>query len=227
MKELISIIVPSYQSGEFIATCLESIQRQSYQHYEIILVDANSRDATREIAEKFQKVTLLLQQDKPGLAAAWNLGIAASQGEYIAFLDSDDFWEPDCLMKHMAQFEKIPDLDYSIGKLRYFLNTPNQIPYGFKPSLLLKEHLAYMPGCFLGKKELFFKLGKFDESLKVAMDIEWFYNLKMSPEKGNGLADCVLNKRVHFNNLSYTLAEGQVYQNELLQVLHRRIAGVR
>lgn len=226
MKDLISVIVPSYQSGKFISSCLESIEKQSYQHYEIILVDAHSTDSTREIAAKFRNVSVLLQNDKAGLAAAWNIGIAASQGEYIAFLDSDDFWEPDCLLKHREQFEKIPGLDYSIGKLRYFLDAPNEIPYGFKPSLLLKEHVAYMPGCFLGKRELFFKIGQFDESLKVAMDIEWFYNLKMSQAKGHGLADCVLNKRVHRNNLSYTLAERQVYQNELLQVLHRRIAGI-
>ena len=80
-----------------------------------------------------------------------------------------------------------------------------------------------MPGCFVGKRSLFDRIGFFDESLRVATDIQWFHDLKLTGAPCHELNEHVLNKRVHDSNLSYTLAETPTYGRELLSVLRRRI----
>jgi TfoX/Sxy family transcriptional regulator of competence genes len=84
-----------------------------------------------------------------------------------------------------------------------------------------------MPGCFVGKRSLFDRIGLFDESLRVATDIQWFHDLKLTAASVHDLNEQVLNKRVHESNLSYTLAETPTYGRELLQVLRRRIHKVK
>jgi hypothetical protein len=107
--------------------------------------------------------------------------------------------------------------------VKYFAENAHKLPYGFKPSLLNGMHHALMPGCFVGKRALFSKVGLFDESLIVATDIQWFHDLKISHAPSIDLNVQVLNKRIHANNLSYTTSETSVYNKELLAVVRRRL----
>lgn len=222
MKKLLSIIVPSNNSEKYIYQCLESVNHQNYPDVEILMIDNHSTDNTVNIASRFPKIKIFKQQGR-GLASAWNQGIQISRGNYVAFLDSDDWWEPNCLFLHMNELLSNPKKDYTIGDVKYFCDTPRVIPYGFKPSLLEGVHRALMPGCFVGKRTLFHFLGLFDESLKVTMDIQWFHDLKLSDARSSYLDKHVLNKRIHDKNLSYTSAETALYNKELLNVIHRRI----
>jgi glycosyltransferase involved in cell wall biosynthesis len=202
--------------------CIRSVQAQSFREFEVIFVDGGSTDDTLTIASACSKGRII-SQTRPGLAAAWNEGILASQGTYIAFLDSDDWWESNCLSHHMYGLCDAPNYDYSIGQVKYFTENADALPRGFKPSLLLGSHRALMPGCFVGKRSLFDRIGFFDESLRVATDIQWFHDLKLTGASFHELNEHVLNKRVHDSNLSYTLAETPTYGRELLRVLRRRI----
>jgi len=106
---LVSVIVPAYNAEAFIAQTLDSIISQTYQNIEILVVDDGSKDRTPEIVESFaqrdQRITLL-RQANAGVAAARNLAIEKSSGEYIAPIDADDIWYPqklekqvDCMLK--------------------------------------------------------------------------------------------------------------------------------
>jgi len=94
---LVSVIVPAYNAEAFIAQTLDSIISQTYQNIEILVVDDGSQDRTPEIVESFaqrdQRITLL-RQANAGVAAARNLAIEKSNGEYIAPIDADDIWYP-------------------------------------------------------------------------------------------------------------------------------------
>ena len=89
-----SIIVPAYNVAQYIEECIESILNQDYDNYEIIVVDDGATDETPkildEIASKSEKVRVIHQKNG-GLSAARNSGIEAASGEYILFLDGDDF----------------------------------------------------------------------------------------------------------------------------------------
>ena len=92
--ELISVIVPVYNVESYVAKCIESIQNQSYQHLEIILVDDGSTDDSGDICDQYAAYDdriKVIHQENGGLSAARNTGIEAANGDYIGFVDSDDY----------------------------------------------------------------------------------------------------------------------------------------
>ena len=103
-RPLISVIIPAYNAEEFIAKTLESVLSQTYQNIEILVVDDGSTDTTAEIVKSFaQKDSRIsfFQQSNVGVAAARNLAIQKSKGEYIAPIDADDIWYPPNLEKQV------------------------------------------------------------------------------------------------------------------------------
>lgn len=98
-----SIIVPTYNVEEYIAQCIESVLNQSYRSLELILIDDESTDRTYEICSYFRrrdKRVRLFKLEHGGQARARNKGIDESSGEYVTFLDSDDFWNLNHLERH-------------------------------------------------------------------------------------------------------------------------------
>ncbi len=112
---LVSVIMPVYNGRNTIAGAISSIEKQSYPHWELLVVDDMSTDDTAEIVRGLQNgcphIRLLQTGINAGPAMARNAGIDAAKGEFIAFLDADDFWLPDKLEKQMALFEAQPNLD--------------------------------------------------------------------------------------------------------------------
>lgn len=97
---MISIIVPVYQSVLYISACIQSVLRQTYSNFELILVDDGSTDQTRELCQEFKasdsRIRFLPRQHR-GVSAARNAGIKEAVGEYLFFLDSDDVIHPELL----------------------------------------------------------------------------------------------------------------------------------
>lgn len=112
---IISVIIPAYNSAEFIVRTLEMIISQTIENFEIIVIDDGSEDDTFNIVNKtFSNSTRkniylkLLKQDHAGVSSARNLGLEKSRGEFIMFFDSDDFMEPDCLEKLLSPSNEKP-----------------------------------------------------------------------------------------------------------------------
>ena len=99
----ISVIIPVYNSEKFIVKCLDSLEAQSMKEIEVILINDGSTDQTKELIEEYQKThnlkIRLYSRENAGQAAARNFGVLQAQGNYIAFLDSDDYVEPDYLQQ--------------------------------------------------------------------------------------------------------------------------------
>lgn len=97
MEDLLSVIVPVYNSEEYIGSCVESVLEQSYSAFELILVEDGSTDNSLEICEALCRKDVrirLMKQEHRGVSAARNLGIETAQGKYLFFLDSDDMIHP-------------------------------------------------------------------------------------------------------------------------------------
>lgn len=97
-----SIIIPAYNVKDYLAECLSSVVAQTYREYEVILIDDGSTDESGKMCDQFAEhhpeiKTRVIHQKNAGLSAARNAGIKAAGGEYILFLDSDDFIVPDTL----------------------------------------------------------------------------------------------------------------------------------
>ncbi|BAI79877.1 glycosyl transferase [Deferribacter desulfuricans SSM1] len=104
-NNLISIITPSYNSEKFISETIKSVLTQTYQYWEMIIVDDCSPDNSNKIIEKFcrkdNRIKLIKLERNSGPAIARNRGIQEARGRYIAFLDADDLWKPDKLEKQL------------------------------------------------------------------------------------------------------------------------------
>ncbi|MEP6519897.1 glycosyltransferase family 2 protein [Microcoleus vaginatus] len=101
---LVSVIIPAYNAEPFIEETLKSVLAQTYPAIEVLVVDDGSQDRTAEIVEKISKKdsrVQLLKQQNAGVAAARNLGIQKSRGEYIAPIDADDIWYPENIEKQV------------------------------------------------------------------------------------------------------------------------------
>ena len=119
-KPLISIIVPSFFSEKYISECIESVQKQTYKNFEMIIVDGMSKDKTIEIIEHYQnidkRIRLIKNPFDAGPAQARSEGIKASKGDFIAFLDSDDIWVQN---KLELQLEFMIKNNYKFSFTRY------------------------------------------------------------------------------------------------------------
>lgn len=104
----VSIIIPAYNRGYCLPETIESVLKQTYRDYEIILVDDGSDDDTEKIAAAYKGENFVSVRHPVnlGVSAARNTGIRKAQGEFISFLDSDDFWRPQKLERQLALFDQ-------------------------------------------------------------------------------------------------------------------------
>lgn len=106
MSSLVSIITPSYNSSKFIKDCVASVFSQTYKNWEMIIVDDCSKDNSKEIilelSTKDKRIKPIFLKKNVGAAEARNTAIRQSTGKYVAFLDSDDLWNPKKLEKQLS-----------------------------------------------------------------------------------------------------------------------------
>ena len=123
---MISVIVPVYNVEKYLEECLDSIQNQTYSDIEVILVNDGSLDNSKDICEKYCKEDnrfKLINQDNQGQSVARNHGVAASTGEFIAFVDSDDIIRQDyleVLIRYMSEEVDIVESQFTVHKKEFF-----------------------------------------------------------------------------------------------------------
>jgi glycosyltransferase involved in cell wall biosynthesis len=190
---LVSVIIPACNAEIFIARTLESVLSQTYQNIEVLVVDDGSSDKTAEIVKSFvQKDSRisLLQQSNAGVAAARNLAIEKSRGEYIAPIDADDIWYPQNLEK---QVESLSKSEPSVGIVYSWsvdINEEDLLTGGFYNSTITGE--VY--------KALVYKyfIGNASSSLirRLCFEKVGGYNCKMKAENAQGCEDWELHLRI-------------------------------
>ena len=176
---LISVIVPTYNRAWIIKDAIDSILAQDFKKVEIVVVDDGSSDNTTEILAAYQKHDIrVIRQANKGVSAARNRGVAISEGQFIAFLDSDDMWLPHKLSVQMEFFNTHPDAlicqteEIWIRKgSRVNPKKRHQKPSGmiFEPSLYL---CLVSPSAVMMKRDLFEEVGGFNESFRVCEDYD-------------------------------------------------------
>jgi len=124
---VVSIVVPFYNAGEFLAEAIESVFAQNYLDWELILVNDGSTDESAKTANLFveqhpEQVFLIAHEDAKnhGLPATRNLGVRHSRGEFIALLDADDFWFPEKLQDQVAILRENPEAGMVFGRSEYW-----------------------------------------------------------------------------------------------------------
>lgn len=196
----ISVIIPTYNRAHLISRAIQSVLDQSYQDFEIIVLDDCSTDDTeeliKELKKKDERIRYIRHEKNKGPAAARNSGIKAAKGEYIAFQDSDDEWLPEKLYKHMMIFKKVEKKIGVVYSGFWKIRNGKKL-YIPSPHVFQKEgniHKELLKGNFIGmpasvvRKECFTKIGNFDiripylEDWELWIRISKYYEFKYIPE---------------------------------------------
>lgn len=128
MVTKITVLIPLYNVEAYIEKTVQSVLNQSYSDFEVLLVNDGSQDRSVEICQKFTDPRIkILHQENQGPAAARNLGIRHAQGEYVAFLDGDDLWDENKLVKHIEHLDRNPEVGVSFCPSRFIDDQGNDM----------------------------------------------------------------------------------------------------
>ena len=212
-RPLISIIMPAYRAAEYIGTAIDSILAQTFDDYEIIVVNDGSPD-TRELEQvlsAYRDQIAYFRQCNAGPSAARNTAIRQAQGDYLAFLDADDYWEPNFLAEQVSVLQKRPSVDlvYCDGLLvgdsplagRTFMEmTPSSGEVTFE-SLLGGTCTVILSGTVVRKQSVL-DAGMFDEALRCSEDFDLWLRLAQNGSQLAFQEEVLLCKRIHADSLS-------------------------
>lgn len=182
----VSVIIPTYNRAHVISRAIRSVLNQTFQNWELIIVDDGSNDNTEEVVRSFSdpRILYIHHQSNRGASAARNTGIQLARGRYIAFLDSDDEWLPEKLEKQLRVLESS---DKDVGAVytgAIFIDEESGRQRIKRPQAkgrILMEELAYNPigsaSRVMIKRECFAKCGSFDEDFPPLEDWDMWIRL--------------------------------------------------
>ena len=180
----VSVIMPAYNVAPYIGAAVESVQRQTFADWELLIVDDGSTDTTAAIARSFAAADeriRLLQQANGGIATARNTALAVSSGAFIAILDSDDVWEPAYLAEQLAIFAAQPQIDVVTAN-GWFMGSrldgqvarpfPDPRPQPTLATILEDETSIFIMSVF--RRRVYERIGGFDEAFRTNEDYDYW-----------------------------------------------------
>jgi glycosyltransferase involved in cell wall biosynthesis len=184
----VSVIMPSYNTASLIGEALDSVFAQEYRDFEVIVVNDGSPDTPEleRVVQPYRERIIYLKQENKRACGARNNGIRHAQGDYVAFLDSDDSWMPAYLRRQMQQFDADPGLDMVYCDCRiigegpragktHMQICPSEGPANFE-SVLVERCQAPISGTIV-KRAAILNAGLFDERLAMCDDYEMWLRL--------------------------------------------------
>jgi glycosyltransferase involved in cell wall biosynthesis len=214
--EKVSVVIPSYNYGQFIGAAIESVLAQSYPIAEIIVIDDGSTDKTEQIVKKFDNKVHYIKQKNSGVCAARNNGVKISRGDFIAFLDADDSWHPQKIEKQMNKFQSDSEIGLVHCGMREFDSETNKTirlhlegseGWVAKDILLFDKNVIIGPGgAIVIKREAFEEVKGFDTNLKIGEDWDFCYRVARKFKIGF-VPEILVNYRNHGKNTHLNVKE--------------------
>jgi len=217
LKDLVSIITPSYNSDKFISKTIESVINQTYDNWEMIIVDDCSPDNSNEIIEEYIKqdnrIKLIKLDKNSGPAVARNTAIKKAKGRYIAFLDADDLWLPDKLEKQL-NFMNTNNLEFTYSAYKLIDENDNDLGVFSPPALanynsLLKTNFI---GCLTAIYDTK-KIGKmYMPNILKRQDYGLWLKILKEIKTTKGIIEPLAMYRIRKNSVSSNKLKAAMYQ---------------
>lgn len=206
MEDLVSIITPTYNCAEYIKETIKSVLNQTYQNWEMIIVDDASKDNTEEVVKSIQdeRIKYIKLLENSGAAVARNVAMNNAKGKYMAFLDSDDIWEKNKLEKQInfmkennynitcTSYKKISEDGNELNKV---LNSKTKVDYN-----------RVLLDCPVGNSSVMYNveaLGKFEvPNIRKGNDDALWLKMLKKEKYIYGLKDVLMRYRVRSNSIS-------------------------
>ena len=210
-EPLVSVIIPTFNRARYLREAIDSVLKQTYPHWELIIVDDGSTDETQSNLETLAdaRVQVVRRPHEGNVARARNVGLERAQGHYVAFLDSDDRWMPSKLQLQVADLARKAGKRWGYTYFEQIGEHGESVPFplhmGRRPCEgwilegLLRGEAWVAPTTVLVERELMAAIGGFDETLAFSEDYDAFIRLAMRSEASLvAVPLCVM--RVHPGN---------------------------
>ncbi len=220
-EDKVTVILPVYNRIETVQSSVNSVLNQSYTNFELIIIDDGSDDGTKELLETLtdERIKILHNPTRKGVSNARNMGLEAASGKYMAYLDSDNLWDPRYLAAMVGAFKRLPDADV-VYSGQFLFKGDNKHPYAvrfgsFNRSLLMNRNYIDI-NSLCHTKEIIERIGGFDESLVRLVDYDLI--LRMS-ENAQIYSVPVLLSHYYYDNAKNTITNipGYVHYLELVR----------
>ena len=200
MPPLISVIIPAFNCKRYISECVGSVLGQTYRNIEVIIVDDGSTDGTLEVLSSLNTDNRLkiIHQTNGGTGSARNSGLAMAQGEYLAFLDADDYWQYDKLELQLAYLASSPDCGAVFGLVSNFLD-PSLAETAKLDPIASEVKIGIHPGCMLIRAEVLKRVGPFKED-QFAEFLDWWSRFELQGVPYYILHSVLMYRRIHAEN---------------------------
>lgn len=208
MEPLVSIVTPNYNCERFIAETIESVLAQTYQKWEMIIVDDlstdNSLEIIREYIKKDSRIKLIPMNKNSGAALCRNKAIEVAKGKYLSYLDSDDLWISTKLEKHIRYMEA-ENIDFTYSQYTHIDENGNNLGLKAKiPSSL--NYCKMLFHCFTGCLTVVYnqeKLGKiYGPNISKSNDYGLFLQVMKNVKKARGIKENLAFYRIRKNSIS-------------------------
>ena len=185
----VSVVTRTYNYGHFLGEAIQSVLDQTFQDYELIVVDDGSTDDTKQVVSGFSDHRIkYIHQENRGVSAAYNTGISAASGEYLAFLDADDIWLPRKLEVQVRAMESSPQAGLVYSDVYYFDSKTGAITESLLQTLngppprgsVLERHVDEFfahPSTWLVRRCVFDRVGMFDETQRSSEDEDMLFRI--------------------------------------------------
>ncbi len=220
-KPIFTVVVPTYNQAQYLGEALDSLINQTFPLWEAIIVNDGSTDNTKEVIEKYlslDKRFKAIHKENGGVASALNTGIKHAQGEWISWLSSDDFFEPNKLEIHFNAIIENPDIKFFHTAWNVYLEDSKQKiapiiwydipPVDFQVISLLKTN--YINGISIAiHKSVFENIGYFDEKLLQGQDFDMWLRIS-SKYKRKFIFERTCTTRIHKGQTTFQFLEGGI-----------------
>ncbi len=201
----VTCVVPVFNAESFLDAALQSIFSQTHGAIEIVAVDDGSTDGSAAVLARYRDRLTVLSQPNRGEAAARNAGIRVARGEFVAFLDADDLWEPTKIARQLDRLRAQPAIDLSFTRFQNFWT--EEVHGASRPSADGEPDgpsASWSICTLLTRRSSFDRFGHFDEQLRVLPNMTWFVEAAKRGARVDVLPDVLMRRRLHDTNNTRT-----------------------
>jgi glycosyltransferase involved in cell wall biosynthesis len=179
-QPLVSLITVCFNAAEVLETTLKSALNQSFQNFELVIIDGGSTDQTLSIAKQFKdKIGYIVSEKDKGIYDAMNKGVKAAKGKWVYFLNAGDAFYSNSVLSDIFDNAIAEDIQLIYGRIET-KNEPTGINYTAGKPVTISDFYSGYPICHqatFSQKKLFENIGYFNTKFKLAADTEWFFRV--------------------------------------------------
>lgn len=212
----ISVVIPVRNADRYLRTAIDSVLVQTLPPSEVLVIDDGSTDGSLSVASAYGKRVHVLTGTHGGIGAARNAGVERASGDFLAFLDADDYWVPEKLAWQVDVFRRFPDVELVFGLVRQFYSPDLVVAAEERARMDQLVYPGHHAGTMLIRREAFRRVGLFDTSVRIGEFLDWCARAREADVRTEVLPKVVMFRRIHSQN---TVTRHRASQTDYARIL--------